>query len=108
LLNSSTPKSLLENSAVTIGRLGLIYPEVVASHLDKFGKTWCTVLWDIKDNDEKGSAFLGFCQLVMLNPNGMIQVRLSSSGPFLLLLLSPDDLLTLAFLASSLGPRLLL
>lgn len=74
LINTTTPKSLLENAAVTIGRLGLVYPDVVAVHLETFGKTWCTVLWDIKDNEEKGSAFQGFCQLVMLNPQGMLPV----------------------------------
>ena len=72
LLNTSTPKSLLENAAVTIGRLGLIFPELVAVHLGQFGKTWCSVLWDIKDNDEKASAFMGFCQLVMVNPNAIL------------------------------------
>lgn len=40
LLTPTTPKSLLENAAVTIGRLGLIYPEIVAVHLAAFGKTW--------------------------------------------------------------------
>lgn len=40
LLNTTTPKSLLENAAVTIGRLGLIYPEIVAVHLASFGKQW--------------------------------------------------------------------
>lgn len=72
LLNTSTPKSLLENAAVTIGRLGLIFPDLVAVHLAQFGKTWCSVLWDIKDNDEKASAFMGFCQLVMVNPNAIL------------------------------------
>jgi transportin-1 len=72
LLNTSTPKSLLENAAVTIGRLGLIFPELVAVHLGQFGKTWCSVLWDIKDNEEKASAFMGFCQLVMVNPNAIL------------------------------------
>ena len=83
LMSQSTPKSLLENAAVTIGRLGLVYPDLVAVHLSTFGKTWCTVLWDIKDNDEKASAFMGFCQLVMVNPHGMLPVSapLSPSHP---------------------------
>lgn len=40
LLSPTTPKSLLENAAVTIGRLGLVFPELVSIHLGSFGKTW--------------------------------------------------------------------
>jgi transportin-1 len=73
LLNSKSPKSLSENAAVTIGRLGLVCPEQIAPHLAVFAHAWCTALWDIKDNDEKDSAFRGFCRLIMANPSGIEQ-----------------------------------
>jgi transportin-1 len=70
LLNPKSVKSLTENAAVTIGRLGLVCPQLVAPHLEMFIERWCQALWDIKDNDEKDSAFRGLCQMIKVNPNG--------------------------------------
>lgn len=71
LLNTKSPKSLSENAAVTIGRLGLVATPMVAPHLGTFAQAWCTALWEIKDNDEKDSAFRGFCMLIGANPGGL-------------------------------------
>lgn len=70
LLNPKSVKSLSENAAVTIGRLGLVVPDMVAVHLEVFLENWCQALWDIKDNDEKDSAFRGLCEMIQVNPNG--------------------------------------
>jgi hypothetical protein len=35
-------KSLLENSAITLGRLGWVCPELVAPHMDHFMQPWCS------------------------------------------------------------------
>ncbi|MCO5585248.1 hypothetical protein L7F22_039181 [Adiantum nelumboides] len=70
LLNQKSMKSLSENAAVTIGRLGLVVPDMVAPHLEVFLESWCQALWDIKDNDEKDSAFRGLCEMIQVNPNG--------------------------------------
>jgi len=37
-------KSLLENSAITLGRLGWVCPELVAPHMDHFMEPWCYAL----------------------------------------------------------------
>jgi transportin-1 len=71
LLNPKSPKSLSENAAVTIGRLGLVCPTQVAPMLGTFAQAWCTALWEIKDNEEKDSAFRGFCMLISKNPAGI-------------------------------------
>ncbi len=71
LLNPKSVKSLTENAAVTIGRLGLVCPELVAPHLEIFIERWCQALWDIKDNEEKDSAFRGLCEMIKVNPNGI-------------------------------------
>ncbi|KIM30478.1 hypothetical protein M408DRAFT_328061 [Serendipita vermifera MAFF 305830] len=71
LLNPQSPKSLSENAAVTIGRIGLVQPEAVAPHLESFAVAWCQALVDIKDNEEKDSAFRGFCTLIQANPTGI-------------------------------------
>jgi len=71
LLNPKCPRSLHENAAVTIGRIGLVHADLVAPHLEHFAQNWCQALFEIKDNDEKDSAFRGFCALVQRNPNGI-------------------------------------
>ena len=76
LLNPACPKSLSENAAVTIGRIGLVQPEAVAPHLESFAMAWCQALVDIKDNEEKDSAFRGFCTLIQANPSGISKVGL--------------------------------
>ncbi|CAG8612556.1 16942_t:CDS:2, partial [Acaulospora colombiana] len=40
LTNESTPRTLLENAGITIGRLGLVCPQLVAPHLDTFSEAW--------------------------------------------------------------------
>lgn len=40
LLNPKAARSLTENSAVTIGRLAIVCPEVVAPHLQVFVSAW--------------------------------------------------------------------
>ena len=78
LLNPKSPRSLSENAAVAIGRLGLVGPAIVAPELPTFAQAWCSALWEIKDNEEKDSAFRGFCMLISANPSGIEQVSLQS------------------------------
>ncbi|EGG09439.1 uncharacterized protein MELLADRAFT_52011 [Melampsora larici-populina 98AG31] len=73
LTSARVARSLTENSAVTIGRLALACPQLVAPHLDKFIRQWCQTLAEIKDNDEKDSAFRGMCLAIELNPNGLTE-----------------------------------
>lgn len=68
----NTPKTLLENTAITIGRLGLVCPNEVARYLPAFIQVWCTSLRSIRDNEEKDSAFRGICHLISINPNGIL------------------------------------
>jgi transportin-1 len=48
LLNQKSPKSLTENAAVTIGRLGLVTPALIAPELSTFAQAWCNALWEIQ------------------------------------------------------------
>lgn len=61
-------KSLLENSTITIGRIGLMCPEQVAPSLDHFMNDWCRALRNIRDEIEKEHAFLGLCRMLHVNP----------------------------------------
>ncbi|PIK47305.1 putative transportin-1-like [Apostichopus japonicus] len=69
----NTPKTLLENTAITIGRLGLVCPDMVAPMLPQFIRQWCTSLRNIRDNEEKDSAFRGVCAMIAANPLGVVQ-----------------------------------
>lgn len=71
LRSTRVARSLTENSAVTIGRLALACPQLIAPHLDQFIKQWCQALAEIKDNDEKDSAFRGMCLAIEINPHGL-------------------------------------
>ena len=68
----NTPKTLLENTAITIGRLGLVCPQEVAPYLSQFILMWCSTLRNIRDNDEKDSAFRGVCLMIQTNPGGVV------------------------------------
>lgn len=68
-----TPKTLQENTAITIGRLGLVCPQEVAPLLPQFIQKWCTSLRNIRDNEEKDSAFRGICNMIGINPGGVVQ-----------------------------------
>lgn len=73
LLNTKAQRSLTENAAVTIGRLALVCPESAAPHLSVFIKNWCDALAEIKDNEEKDSAFRGICLAIQTNPAGVAE-----------------------------------
>ncbi|KAK3816263.1 MAG: armadillo-type protein [Benniella sp.] len=78
LTNETTPRTLLDNSAITIGRLGLVCPQLVGPHLEAFAEAWCHTCRTIRDNDEKDTAFRGLCAMIQVNPQGLIK----SLAPF--------------------------
>lgn len=52
-----------------------MHPTLVAPHLPEFAQAWCQALYEIRDNEEKDSAFRGLCTLVQTNPAGIAKVR---------------------------------
>ncbi|XP_068659068.1 transportin-1-like [Aristolochia californica] len=68
----SLHKSLIENSAITLGRLGWVCPELVSPHMDHFMQSWCSALCMIRDDIEKEDAFRGLCAMVRVNPQGAL------------------------------------
>eukprot|EP00741_Cyanophora_paradoxa_P008025 tig00001239_g7764.t1 len=65
-------KSLLENTAITLGRLGLVCPDDVAPHLARFVQPWCMSLRNIRDDVEKEDAFRGLVACIKINPQGVV------------------------------------
>lgn len=51
-----------------------MHPSLVAPLLPEFALNWCQALYEIRDNEEKDSAFRGFCTLVQTNPAGIAKV----------------------------------
>lgn len=43
----------------------------------------CTSLRNIRDNEEKDSAFRGICTMISVNPGGVVQVRSSDTQRFM-------------------------
>ncbi|CAH9125944.1 unnamed protein product [Cuscuta epithymum] len=65
-------KSLVENSAITLGRLAWVCPELVSPHMEHFMQAWCMALSTIRDDIEKEEAFRGLCAMVRANPSGAL------------------------------------
>ncbi|XP_028113615.1 transportin-1-like isoform X6 [Camellia sinensis] len=76
-------KSLMENSAITLGRLAWVCPELVSPHMEHFMQAWCIALSmyvlvlffttpRIRDDIEKEEAFRGLCAMVRTNPSGAL------------------------------------
>ncbi|CDH53126.1 transportin-1 isoform 2 [Lichtheimia corymbifera JMRC:FSU:9682] len=70
IVNPHIQRTLLENVAITIGRLGLVCPQIVSPHLPVFMDPWLRALTPIISNDEKASAFSGLCEMIKVNPEG--------------------------------------
>ncbi|KAI7899319.1 armadillo-type protein [Cokeromyces recurvatus] len=73
MMNTQTQRTLLENVAITIGRLGLVCPNLVAPHLEGFIQPWLMALTPIRDNEEKYSAFSGLCEMIKVNPQAAVK-----------------------------------
>lgn len=71
VLQSKTDKTVLENAAIAIGRLGKTLADVIAPHIQVFIQQWCAYIKNVEETDEKDSAFQGMCQIVGANPSGL-------------------------------------
>mmetsp|Transcript_62355 Transcript_62355/g.146500 ORF Transcript_62355/g.146500 Transcript_62355/m.146500 type:complete len:899 (+) Transcript_62355:187-2883(+) len=65
-------KSLLDNTAITLGRFGMVCPEVVSQNLPQFIQPWCRVLSGIRDDVEKDQSFRGMVKMCLQNPGGVV------------------------------------
>ena len=58
-----------------------MHPSLIAPLLPEFAQAWCQALYEIRDNEEKDSAFRGLCTLVQTNPGGIAKVRILPVSP---------------------------
>ncbi|GAB4816534.1 hypothetical protein N2152v2_003580 [Parachlorella kessleri] len=66
------PRSLVENAAITTGRVGWVCPEPLAPLAPHFLGPWCSALRGVRDDVEKEHAFMGLCAVLRLNPQGAL------------------------------------
>lgn len=66
--SSQLNKTLLENSAITLGRMGLVMPEPMSSRLGSFARAVFVHLRSIRDDVDKEQAFHGMNGMVRINP----------------------------------------
>eukprot|EP00178_Gracilaria_changii_P024292 TRINITY_DN731_c0_g1_i1.p1 TRINITY_DN731_c0_g1~~TRINITY_DN731_c0_g1_i1.p1 ORF type:complete len:986 (+),score=105.43 TRINITY_DN731_c0_g1_i1:1603-4560(+) len=66
-------RSLLENSALTLGRMGLVLSEAMAPRLEQFAEASFSSLRNIRDDIEKEQAFHGMNAMIRLNPTAIMK-----------------------------------
>lgn len=71
IMNMNANRNLLENTGITLGRLGLVCPDIIAPRLPDFIQPWCFNLRNIRNDVEKEHAFQGICQMIRVNPSGV-------------------------------------
>ncbi|KAE8451186.1 hypothetical protein EG329_004350 [Mollisiaceae sp. DMI_Dod_QoI] len=69
--NPEVPKSVLENAAIALGRLGLENHQVMAPHIATFSEPFLKCISTVDYTIEKATAFKGFCLTVLDNPQAM-------------------------------------
>ena len=69
--NEEIIDSVNENAAMALGRLGLCCPDAMAPRLGDYASSFLKSMSKIDFTREKASAFLGFNQVVMKNPQAM-------------------------------------
>jgi transportin-1 len=74
LATSGVKPRLLNNAAATIGRLGLMHPELIGPSLAEFMQIWCQVICKMSDGEDKNFAFRGLCALAQANPVSVSKV----------------------------------
>lgn len=80
--HESINKSLLENTAITLGRLGLVAPELTSASLASFVHAWCIALRTIRDDIEKEHAFHGLVRMIRLNPHAPLNALMPLCDAF--------------------------
>uniref|UniRef100_A0AC35U8E7 Importin N-terminal domain-containing protein n=1 Tax=Rhabditophanes sp. KR3021 TaxID=114890 RepID=A0AC35U8E7_9BILA len=65
-------RTVLENTAITIGRLGQFAGVQMSPYLASFLKNWCLAIRNIRDNEEKRIAFEGLLCIIYHNPSAVL------------------------------------
>ncbi|KAH6681884.1 armadillo-type protein [Halenospora varia] len=69
--NPEVPKSVLENAAIALGRLGLENSTIMAPVLSSFSEPFLKSINSVDYTLEKATAMKGFCLVILRNPQAM-------------------------------------
>jgi transportin-1 len=69
--NEGVPDAASENACLTLGRLGIQCPDVLAPHLAEYAARFLECMAQITPSAEKAGAYLGFNEVVGRNPAAM-------------------------------------
>jgi transportin-1 len=92
LMRPNLNRNLLQNTAITIGRIGYVCPEILAPRLEEFVESWCIALLDVRDEQEKEPASRALVKMIKLNPNGVIRHFVAVCDMIVSLVNPPNDL----------------
>lgn len=71
LSNPRVPKSVTENAAIALGRLGIENSELLATNLNLFTEDFLNAMDEVDPSEEKATAFKGFALTVCKNPQAI-------------------------------------
>ncbi|KAH6649013.1 armadillo-type protein [Truncatella angustata] len=71
IADPNIPKSVSENAAIALGRLGLANAGLLAPQLGNWAEEFLTSMDEVDPSDEKATAFRGFTAIVEQNPMAM-------------------------------------
>ena len=69
--NEEVPDAANENACMTLGRLGLSCPDLLAPHLSEYAGPFLSSISKTSTSTEKASAFMGFNAVIERNPQAM-------------------------------------
>ncbi|KAI0465489.1 hypothetical protein LJB42_000726 [Komagataella kurtzmanii] len=73
LLEASEMQStVLENAAITIGRMGISSNEALAPYANDFINQWCKLMLYLEENEEKETSFIGMCRILSVDPRNLV------------------------------------
>ena len=65
-------KALLQNTAVCVGKMAWVFPELLVERLTNIAQRWLEILRGMKHGSEKEKAFRGFCRLAKAKPGAIV------------------------------------
>ncbi|VEU21516.1 DEKNAAC102307 [Brettanomyces naardenensis] len=71
LMDTNIDNTVLENTAITIGRFGIHNAQQMGPYLSQILSSWCSFMKFLEENDEKETAFQGMCNIIAANPSAI-------------------------------------
>ncbi|KAG7695795.1 hypothetical protein KL930_003463 [Ogataea haglerorum] len=68
LLSTDVEQTILDNTSITIGRMGVHNAADMGPYVPQVLVTWCSFMKYLEENDEKETSFEGMCNIITANP----------------------------------------